>query len=408
MGIVDKISVGDIDYYYVDDIPTHSAKRGSVSLNITHNLMYFNNGGSKWIRLLNDESAEMYFVNNGTSRSTSQNSWSNLNNIGWTEGVIDGEFDLKQDSNGDLSQLTYTGETDIKVLICGDCSVEGDSKKLKSIETGVALNNIAPPIYHGETIRSGTNTASIGDCRLELMKKNDYINVGMRSIEGNNNTNYTPKHYTVIANKVDEARDFYNNIWEEDTFSGNSWVIVNGSEANQWIIGTSESTKGSQSAYVSSDGSTPTYNDTPSVVHFYQDFFFDDAKYSEILLSFDWKCWADNGSDPTQYDYGTVVIADTGETPTTGTELYTSTATDNDIGEPTGNGRIGANTNDGKFNEGYPATRGGGDDKWRKESIDISNYLGQTKRIIFTWKSEDVIEDQPPFVVDNIKLNFFV
>jgi hypothetical protein len=35
MGVIAKVSVGDIFYYQVDDVPTHTAPKGSVALMVS-------------------------------------------------------------------------------------------------------------------------------------------------------------------------------------------------------------------------------------------------------------------------------------------------------------------------------------------------------------------------------------
>lgn len=193
-------------------------------------------------------------------------------------------------------------------------------------------------------------------------------------------------------------------------FNGNTWTVVN-DDTNFWVVGVSEfsGTNDNYSAYITAandviyygaelnnfdNKALAVYSTSPTttqVSHFYKDFTFTSAS----TLSFNWKCWGENGSGTaTNYDYGTVVIAATTTTPVAGTEVSTTQAT---VG---GNGRIGATTNQGKFNEGY----GGSDNLWRTETISLSAYSGQTKRLIFTWKNDTSVGDQPGFVVDNIKI----
>lgn len=192
-------------------------------------------------------------------------------------------------------------------------------------------------------------------------------------------------------------------------FSGNGWSVVNGA-TNFWVVGTSEfsGTNDNYAAYITNANNTNYYGvdfnggdnkalarystGTAQVSHFYKDF----TLTSASTLTFNWKCWGENGltTSPTNYDYGTVVITTTATTPVAGTEVSTAQATAG------GNGRIGATTNSGKFNEGY----GGSDNNWRTETINLGAYSGQTKRIVFTWKNDGSVGDNPPFVVDNIKI----
>lgn len=222
---------------------------------------------------------------------------------------------------------------------------------------------------------------------------------------------------------VDSIRiSFYvNDVWNElvtgdtETFnfnglSGNGWTIVN-DDTNFWTVGVSEfsGTNDTFSAYITTANNTTyygnelnnfnnralaTYNTTPTtqqVSHFYKDF----TLTSASTLTFNWKCWGENAAgNAINYDYGTVVITTTATTPVAGTEVSTTQATAG------GNGRIGATTNQGKFNEGY----GGSDNNWRTETISLGSYSGQTKRIVFSFKDDTSVGDNPPFVVDNIQI----
>lgn len=167
-------------------------------------------------------------------------------------------------------------------------------------------------------------------------------------------------------------------------------------ETNQWVVGSAENNGGTYSAYVSDDGGTSAgYTITAaSISHFYKDFTFTSG--SSYVLTFDWKCQGENtAGNAVQYDYGTVVITDTTVTPDPGTEVSTTLATGG------GNGRLGADDNDGKFNLGYGTNPG---TTWNTESINLSSYSGQTKRIVFTWVNDGGAGTDPGFVVDNIRI----
>lgn len=191
-------------------------------------------------------------------------------------------------------------------------------------------------------------------------------------------------------------------------FSGNGWTVVNNA-TNIWTVGVSEfsGTNDNYSAYITNANNTTYYGSefnnsdnralaqyttgTAQVSHFYKDFTFTSAS----TLTFNWKCWGENGTgNAINYDYGAIVITTTGTTPVAGTEVSTVQATAG------GNGRIGATTNLGKFNEGY----GGSDNNWRTETINLGSYSGQTKRLVFTWKNDGSVGANPPFVVDNIRI----
>jgi len=198
-----------------------------------------------------------------------------------------------------------------------------------------------------------------------------------------------------LSYQINDIALSLNEGFESGDFTTNSWVTVNHT-INKWYVGTAQSKTGTYSAYISNDlGVSATYNNSTSQVsHFYKDFTFS-ATSTNIILSFDWKCGGENGSGRTSYDYGTVVIADTTTSVIAGSEVITAAASTG------GNGRIGAVTNNNKFNVNYgtnPAT------EWNNESIDLSAYAGQTKRLIFTWKNDSSIGINPPMIIDNISI----
>ena len=246
--------------------------------------------------------------------------------------------------------------------------------------------------YTSSSITIGRNTALGQTKRLIFSWKNN-------SSAGSN----PPMVIDSLRLSFYVGQDAYNTAssnvetWEGGTFTNNGWTVVDDpGTVNKWVVGTAEQSPsgetGSYAAYVSDNGgSSANYTITDlGITHFYKDFTFTSAS----TLSFYWKCWAENAAGSTQYDYGTVVIADTSTTPAANSEVSTTQASAG------GNGRIGSTTNLGKFNEGY----GGSDSNWRFESIDLSSYAGLTKRLIFTWRNDGSVGDQPPMVIDNIKI----
>jgi hypothetical protein len=391
MSILQQISVGNTFYYEVDDIPTHTAPKGSVSVDGVTGLIYQNNnGGSVWLKNVHPNYGEMHVTGNVTGRDTAQNAWNNLNALTWVAGEVLG-FSLQ---NG--AELRCDTGSVLIVYLRLSGTVESDDKWM-DYEMVTAINNTVQPFYLGGTGQSVGGHVSIKSCGILELKDGDYLNVGLRWTAreaggGAATRTYIPKHcnYEVIA--LDKSVPTFLEGWEGGTFG--SWSVVNDT-TNQWVVGTAEAKSGSESAYVSNDGgTTAAYTNTlAEVSHFYMDFDIPSG-YNKVYLTFDWKGWAENAAGITQYDYGTVVMEATSFTPVAGTEAATAVA----VGS--GNGRVGATTNDGKFNEGY----GGSDNNWRFEAIDISAYAGNTKRVIFTFKCDTTAGDNPPFVVDNIKI----
>jgi hypothetical protein len=163
--------------------------------------------------------------------------------------------------------------------------------------------------------------------------------------------------------------------WEGD---GLGWTFVNGTQTNQWIVGTATSNGvGSKSVYISNDGSSNQYTITStSVVHFYQDVSFP-ASMESYDLYFDLKTVGEWIGTTTHYDFLEVRIVDTNVTPQAGTRLEEGT-------------QIGMYSNRPTWQTIH-------------ETL-LSSLSGTTKRLVFTWRNDHQGGAQPPAAVDNIKL----
>jgi hypothetical protein len=397
MAILEQQSVGDIIYYTIDAIPTHIAPKGSIAIYSDKSTIYRNNGSSSWIRLITKQDyCQPFFIDNLAGRDTAQNAWSNLNGLGW-------QFDYTKANNwgGSTGGARYVGLVPITASTFLTHTVEADDK-WQDYELINALNNTVDIRYQGATGKATSRRVTITNNRVLGLVPGDYMNVGLRwtnreSGGGAASRAYIPTHASYTINKLNEvpySSDLlFEETWESNSFTANSWTVVNDT-VNQWVIGTADTNGGTYSVYVSNDGTSNSYTITAAdVSHFYRDFTFP-STYDNLYLKFDWKCWGENAAAATQYDYGAIVMTTTATTPTAASEVSTTQATGG------GDGRVGASTNLGKFNEGYE----GEEDKWYSEIIDLSSYSGQTKRLVFTWVNDGTVGDDPPMMVDNIKL----
>ena len=152
-----------------------------------------------------------------------------------------------------------------------------------------------------------------------------------------------------------------------------SFTIVNGSQTNQWRVGTAVAASGTKSAYISNNnGVSNSYTITSSsIVHMYCDIILP-ISTKAYTLSFDWRGMGESG-----YDDLTVRLIDISNTPSA-----------NNI--PTG-------TSLGTFT---------GSSLWNKATIiiPISNN-GTSKRLVFTWRNNNYGGTQPPAAIDNISIN---
>jgi hypothetical protein len=167
-----------------------------------------------------------------------------------------------------------------------------------------------------------------------------------------------------------------------ETFEGatNSFTLVNGTQVNQWFVGTpggnGPTTTGTKAAYVSNDaGVTNAYTGTTiSVTHLYRDVTFP-AGQNIVQLSFDWKAVGES-----TFDYIQVFLVPTTVTPAAGTQLVNGTA---------GAVQLGGNINQ------QPA--------FGRTSFQLpTSVAGTTQRLVFTWRNDGSVTNQPPGVIDNV------
>jgi hypothetical protein len=188
--------------------------------------------------------------------------------------------------------------------------------------------------------------------------------------------------YIDFEKNFDWTSIFYED-WASGDFTTNSWVVANNA-TNAWIVGSAESAVGTNSAFISDDGANAEYTiRRKQVSHIYKDIAIPSGA-TAARLAFQWKCTGENGTAYTSYDFGNVFIEPTSVTPVAGTQL--------DIAD-----RVGATANLGKFNL---------TSIWSTEDIDISAYIGTTIRLVFSWVNDRSVGVNPPFVVDDIKVDY--
>ena len=412
--------------YYIDSRETTTASLNrlfnKVSLDLIEQPVFFNEVGNSldftkngWV-VVND-STNIWFMGTGTTFSG-----------GGTSMYISSDGGITPSYNNGISQVshfykdfTFPKNLQSNVLLeffwrgVGEVGFDfGKTYLAPTSVTPVSGTQVSSSFSIGLANYQGTNTFT---GQTIVINRLDAIDQTKRLIFSwiNNSSLGTNPPFTVDSVRLSYyVDDVWNEVVTGDTetfnfsgFSGNGWTVVNNA-TNFWTVGVSEfsGSNDNYSAYITNANDITYYGSefnnfdnralaqytttTTQVSHFYKDFTFT----SVSTLTFNWKCWGENGFSSTNYDYGAVVITTTGTTPVAGTEVITTQAPDG------GNGRIGATTNLGKFNEGY----GGSDNNWRTETINLGSYSGQTKRLVFTWKNDGSLGDNPPFVLDNIKI----
>jgi hypothetical protein len=425
MAILNEISVGSVVYYLVDSQPNFTASTGSVAISLepiyptmnTPLTKYYIYRYGSWSKCLKGAAyGESYLENFTTLRDAGINTFAEV--ISLNAGVLDGFTFSATD------RLRYTGNKMIRGFTSMSMTIRSGSAQWMDFEAGVSGNIIAPTVYQGGTGQDNAGTVQIDSRKMFDISSGtgspaiiggtypNRFTVGLRYIarEGGGGPavrEHIPRHLALTVNKIDETDLLFLEDWSSGTSSTNGWTITNDT-TNQWFIGSAENFgSGNNSIYISNNnGVSAGYTiTTTQVSHFWRDFTFPNTS-GDIFLSFEWKCNGENqAGSTTNYDYGQVYVTTTATTPVAGTELTPTTLATTLSGGPTGNGRIGANTTTslGKFNSGY----GAADNIWRTEVIKMNNYKNQTKRLVFTWVNDTSIGNNPPFVVDNIRIESY-
>lgn len=169
--------------------------------------------------------------------------------------------------------------------------------------------------------------------------------------------------------------------FEDDFEEEGGWTFTNGDQANQWHIGEATAYDGDTSLYISDDdGETNDYSDTTTYTHAIRDLAFP-ANTNDVTISFYWK-GVGQGSGSYFYDYMTVWLMPSTYQPAEGVQI---TADDGGI-------QLGA-----EFNN---------QEDWVQyfELLELSDFAGQTGRLIFEWTNNTYTNNPPPAAVDNVEV----
>jgi len=152
------------------------------------------------------------------------------------------------------------------------------------------------------------------------------------------------------------------------------WTLLNGAQANKWISGTGHG-GGDTAIYISNDGVTNGYVNTASVVHAFRNIQIP-AGTTNVDISFDW-----HGAGQLCCDYIRAWVVPMTFTPTPGTQIVVA------------NGKkVGAN-----FNVAADFTSYSG-------ILDVTEYAGQTVRLVFEWTNDGSTFTQPAGAIDNVSV----
>jgi hypothetical protein len=262
-------------------------------------------------------------------------------------------------------------------------------------------------IYYGEAgtttdTWNSTNVNSTTGNILSGLNANTtygvYVKTLCGGVEGEDQTTTVTFTTTTVPATLPYTTDF------EDVNDNPQWVLLNGTQTNQWYIGaTTDSTSnvnttldGTDGLYISNNGgASNTYSGSESHVYAYRDIFVPDGT-TELLLSFDWK--AQGGL----YNYEflrvywldpSVVTLSAGSNPPSVNGVNYDAA-----GQP---GNYGPSASEHWLSQ---------QNTWQHKEMLITadQFTGmgsgdRTYRLVFHWRNT-YYSSQPPAAVDNIEL----
>src|SRR5690606_23083416 len=169
------------------------------------------------------------------------------------------------------------------------------------------------------------------------------------------------------------------NFTDDFEAASTSWTLNNGTQTNKWVVGSAVSNGGTQSLYITNDNgvSNAFTNNSATVVHAYRDITIPD-NVDQLLLSYDWRALAESCCD-----YLKVWIVPLAYTPTPGTLIPNGG----------GNTQYGSNMNG---NASFTTVN---------QIIAAGAYENTTIRLVFEWRNDGSVGNNPPAAVDNINLS---
>jgi hypothetical protein len=162
-----------------------------------------------------------------------------------------------------------------------------------------------------------------------------------------------------------------------ETLTG--WTLTSLNQSNKWAVGSAVNNGGTKSLYITdTNGATNTYNNTAtSVVQAYKDFVIP-AGATQLDFTFDWRSVGE------VQDYIRVWTVPTTFTPTAGTQI-TAVA----------NSRI-------KIGPDFTSIP---NFTTQNYTLNATPYAGGNMRVVFEWRNNNTVGNQPPAAIDNIKLD---
>lgn len=180
-----------------------------------------------------------------------------------------------------------------------------------------------------------------------------------------------------------------------ENFDGTShaFTLTNGTQTNQWVVGTSTFASGTHSLYISNNGSANAYSGSTSVVQAYAQVSIP-ANAVDLGLSFDFKCHGESS-----YDYMRVWLVPDTFTPTAGTQITAANS---------GGVLLSVGPHVNNANGYLNGTANGVGTSFQSQFQNLNfvfpagDFAGQNAKLVFEWRNDTSVENNPPAAVDNI------
>jgi len=313
----------------------------------------------------------------------------------WQKAVINLSYYAYNLYPGDVKRLVFmwindsSGNGQPPIAIDNICIRSVDPNEAKLANLTVSAGRLSPdfsPEIFNYTVNVPNEVDSITLNASPVRPVDKVSGAGAKNLnEGNNTfeivasnpTDSVQRVYTVTVRRLGPALRV---PFTEDFETGAPlWTQVNGTQVNQWHIGTATAASGQYSAYISNDGGiTNSYSDNYSISYLYSDVYFTphtDPATQIYELSFDWKGVGESGCD-----YLSIYLTDIDAEPVAGDYLYSNI-----------------------FYYGlYQQSN-----NWQKATINLSYnvynlYPGDVKRLVFMWRNDGSVNGQPPIAIDNV------
>lgn len=167
--------------------------------------------------------------------------------------------------------------------------------------------------------------------------------------------------------------------YNEDFEAATGWKLINGTEANAWMIGSATCNGGDNALYISSDAAAYAYDDAKASVT-YASKLFHFVRTGTFSVSYDYKCVGEYNDEDGAIDYLRVALLPSDVALTAGVQL-------SDLVQPLDNKS--------------PLVA---QSAWTRKSAIASIPTVGMYRLVFIWINDDLDSDGAPAAIDNISI----